>query len=82
MIDQLGIACTGVVAIFLTQSKSERARSYACLFGMAGQPFWIYAAVDARQWGILFLNLFYMFAWAKGVWLHWLGPMWAQRGRV
>lgn len=72
MIDQIGIALTGVIAIFLTQSKHEWLRRYACLFGIAGQPFWIYAAWTAGQWGILMLTMLYTFAWAKGVWTHWL----------
>jgi hypothetical protein len=74
MIDQVGIALTGVTAIFLSQSKQEWLRRYACLFGMAGQPFWIYAAVKAEQWGILALTVLYTLAWAKGVWTHWLKP--------
>ncbi len=72
MIEQFAIAATGVTAIFLTQSQSERARRYACLFGLTGQPFWIYAAWDAEQWGVLLLTAFYTVAWAKGVWQHWL----------
>lgn len=74
MIDQIGIACTGVVAIFLTQSKHEWMRRYACLFGIAGQPFWIYSAVHAEQWGVLTLTALYTLAWARGVWTHWIKP--------
>lgn len=74
MIDQIGIALTGVTAIFLTQSKLESRRRYACLFGMAGQPFWFYAAISAEQWGVTFVCVLYAFAWAKGVWMHWLKP--------
>jgi hypothetical protein len=74
MIDQLGIAATGVTAIFLTQSKLESRRRYACLFGIAGQPFWYWTAISAEQWGVVFLSLFYTAAWAKGVWTHWLKP--------
>lgn len=75
MIDQLAIAATGVTAIFLTQSRSESVRRYACLFGLAGQPFWMYAAWSASQWGILTLTALYTAAWAKGVWSHWLRPV-------
>lgn len=71
-IAQLGIALTGVTAIFLTQSKSPRLQRYACLFGLAGQPFWIWSAISAEQWGILALTALYAAAWAKGVWVHWL----------
>ena len=74
MIDQIGIALTGVTAIFLTQSKSERLQRYACLFGILGQPFWIYSALHAEQWGILALTSLYTLAWAKGVWRHWIKP--------
>lgn len=74
MIDQIAIAATGIVAIFLTQSHDANARRYACLFGLAGQPFWFYAFFSAEQWGMLFLNFFYAMAWSKGVWLHWVKP--------
>lgn len=74
MIDQIGIALTGVTAIFLSQSKSDKARRYACLFGLAGQPFWIYSAINAEQWGVLALTVLYTLAWWKGVWTHWLRP--------
>jgi hypothetical protein len=74
MIEQVAIAATGVTAIFLTQSRSANTRRYACLFGLAGQPFWIWSAWSAAQWGILLLTAFYTFAWAKGVWTHWLSP--------
>ncbi len=74
LIAQLGIACTGVTAIFLTQSTSKHVQRYACLFGIAGQPFWVWSAIEAHQWGILALTSLYAFAWGKGVWLHWLKP--------
>jgi hypothetical protein len=78
VIDQVGIALTGVTAIFLSQSKHERLRKFACLFGMAGQPFWIYSAIHAEQWGILTLTALYTLAWAKGVWTHWIKPRMAH----
>lgn len=71
---QVGIACTGVTAIFLTQSKSRELQRFACIFGLAGQPFWIWSALLAEQWGILTLTALYTFAWCKGVWLYWLKP--------
>ena len=73
MIDQLGIALTGVTAIALSQS-APRLQRYACLFGLIGQPFWIYAAWSAGQWGILALTSLYTLAWAKGLWTHWIRP--------
>ena len=72
MIDQVAIALTGATAIFLTQSKHERVRRYACILGMLGQPAWFYAAITAEQWGIVAINCLYTIAWGKGVWLHWI----------
>lgn len=72
MLAQAGIALTGTVAIFLTQSKSANARRYACLFGIAGQPFWIYETFAAAQWGMFALTFLYTLAWAKGIYQHWI----------
>lgn len=72
MIEQLAIALTGVVAIVLVQSKSERLRRFACLFGLAGQPFWFYSAWQAEQWGVFVLCALYTVAWGHGFVAHWV----------
>lgn len=72
MIAQLGIALLGVTAIWLSQSANEHRRKFACLFGLAGQPFWFWSAITAEQWGILVLCCFYTVAWARGVKTNWL----------
>lgn len=72
--DQIGIAFTGPVAIFLTQSKHAWLRRYACLFGISAQPFWFWSSYHAQQWGVLVLSFFYAAAWGKGVWQNWLRP--------
>lgn len=74
MIEQIGIALTGAIAVFLTQSQSEKWRRWACVFGALGQPFWLYAAWKAQQMGVLFVSVLYALAWAKGVWQHWIKP--------
>lgn len=72
MIEQIVIACTGLPAVWLSQDTRENWRRYACLFGLAGQPFWMYATLTAQQWGMFALTLFYTYAWGKGVRNHWL----------
>lgn len=72
MIDQLGIALCGLIAVALTQDNDPRRRRYACLFGLAGQPFWFYAAWKAQQWGIGFVALLYTLAWSRGIWTMWI----------
>ncbi|MBD8148909.1 hypothetical protein IFT37_09070 [Pseudomonas fluorescens] len=72
MIAQIMIAALGVVAIWFSQSKRLKVRRYACLFGMAGQPFWFWSSINAGQWGIVLLSCFYTVAWAKGIKTHWI----------
>jgi hypothetical protein len=73
-LDQIGIALSGVIAVWLTQDKRDSWRRWACIFGILGQPFWFYAAWSAEQWGIFALCMLYTYAWARGLWTHWLGP--------
>jgi hypothetical protein len=77
--EQIGIMLTGVTAVFLSQSKSERLRKFACLFGLIGQPFWFYATYTAEQWGIFAVCFLYTFSWARGFWNYWLLPWLANR---
>lgn len=71
--EQLAIAFTGVTAIWLTQQNNEEWKKYACLFGLAGQPFWMYSAYTAQQWGILILTFFYTYSWFVGFRNNWIG---------
>ena len=66
--EQVAIAVTGVLAIWMSQSPSERARFAAPFFGLLGQPFWMYTTFVAEQWGIFILTFFYTLAWARGAW--------------
>ncbi len=72
MIAQIGITLFGITAIWLSQDSRESVRRYACLFGMAGQPFWFWTTWHAEQWGIFVLCFLYTWAWFKGVRNHWL----------
>lgn len=71
---QFGIAIFGVLAIWLSQSASEWQRKWACIAGCCAQPFWIYTALSAQQWGILALTFLYSASWLKGVWVNWVQP--------
>lgn len=78
--EQIAIAVTGVVAIWLSQDKRESYRRYACLFGLAGQPFWFYSAWSADQYGIFMLCFLYTWAWIKGVRTHWIKQTMSENG--
>jgi len=77
-ITQIIIAITGVTAIWLSQDKRESWRKYACIFGIAAQPFWFYSSFQAEQWGIFTLCFFYSYAWLKGVYFNWIQPLTAN----
>ena len=61
LITQVGIAICGVTAIYLSQDLRLERRRWACIFGLAGQPFWIAETITAhgrrhgwlgsRNWG-------------------------------
>lgn len=72
MIEQIFIAFTGVIAIYLTQQSNNAIKKYASVFGLIGQPFWFYSAFVAEQWGIFILCFFYAYAWGLGFYNDWI----------
>lgn len=71
LITQTAIALLGPTAIWLSQSRSPRFQRWACIVGLAGQPFWFWAVWDSGQWGVAVVCAL---AWLKGLWVHWLAP--------
>ena len=69
---QMVIVVTGPLAVWITQQKNESLKKYACLFGMAAQPFWLYATFTAGQWGIFIVSFVYTYSWWLGIRQHWL----------
>jgi len=70
--EQIAIVFTGAVAIWLTQQANESWKKYACLFGLAGQPFWFYASYQAEQWGVFAMCFVYTWSWLLGFKNNWL----------
>jgi hypothetical protein len=79
--EQIAIALTGCVAIWLANDKREPWRKWACIFGLCGQPFWFYSAWSAGQWGILALTFVYTASWWRGFRNNWLTANVEVRGR-
>lgn len=67
MIAQLGIAIFGVLAVWLVQDDRIERRRWAPVFGLLGQPFWIWMAASSQQWGVLLLCALYTVSWARGL---------------
>ena len=72
MIEQIGIALTGMMAVGLSQTQSFATRKWASVLGLCGQPFWFYATYSAEQWGIFAMAFFYTGLWAMGFYNNWL----------
>jgi hypothetical protein len=70
--DQLGLTVFGLMAIWLSQDKSDNRRKWAAWFGLASQPFWFYSSWEAGQWGIFILSFLYTLCWLKGIKNYWL----------
>ena len=71
---EIGNALRGkVVAVWLANDHRESRRKFACLFGLAGQPFWFYTSFAAGQWGIFAISFIYALAWLKGFRFYWWG---------
>jgi hypothetical protein len=72
MIEQIAIAACGIASIYASQDRRLSVQRYACLFGLAAQPFWFYATFRAGQWGIFALSIVYALGWARGVLNFWV----------
>lgn len=69
MTHQYFIALFGLSAVYMSMvSESERARRWAPVVGLAGQPFWLWATGSAHQWGMFALCLAYTAIYSKGAW--------------
>ncbi|MGJ7500087.1 hypothetical protein ACSFBF_06980 [Variovorax sp. ZT5P49] len=68
---QLALAFFGLSAMWMAMGKSMRARKFAPLVGLCGQPFWIVFAVQASAWGLLALSLAYSAVYVRGAWVQW-----------
>jgi hypothetical protein len=77
-LDQIGIAVSGAIAVWLTQDKREAGdgghASSGCLPAVL-----FYATWKAEQWGIFALCTLYTYAWARGIWTHWLSPYFSSQ---
>ena len=71
-VEQIGIAFTSAVAIWLANDARPGWRKWACVFGLTAQPFWFYATWKAGQWGIFALSFFYAYSWARGFYNQWV----------
>lgn len=77
MMVQTIIAICGVASIWLSQSEFVGQRKFAPIIGLAAQPFWLYASLEASQYGIAALTIVYTIGWMRG-----LRTYWSRAGRA
>lgn len=68
---QFALAIFGLSALFMAMGHNARARRWAPVVGLCGQPFWIAFALQSSAWGLLALSLAYSAVYVRGAWVQW-----------
>lgn len=68
------ISILSLISIALAYYRPKDLRQYACLFGLAAQPFWIAHVVITEAWGILPLTPAYTLLYLLAIRAHWFAP--------
>ena len=71
IVAEVGLAVCGVTAVALSQDPRASRRRWACIAGLAGQPFWFIETIGARHWGMVALCAVYALAWLRGFHSYW-----------
>jgi hypothetical protein len=61
-------------SILLTQLSNKECQRYACIVGIIGQPFCLYAMFVAGELGMLVVALLVTFGWFIGIKNYWIKP--------
>jgi hypothetical protein len=70
-VTQLFIALFGLSALWMAMGSNPKARKWAPLVGLAGQPFWALFAIQTGGWGLGVLVAAYTVVYARGAWMQW-----------
>lgn len=68
---QLGLAVFGLTSLVMALGHNPRARRWAPVIGLIGQPFWTAFAYSTKAWGLGLLVVAYTTVYAYGVWVQW-----------
>ena len=69
---QVVITITGAIAIWAVNNPNPRISRYGCIFGLIGEPFWLYTSWTTGAWGIFILACIYTGCWAMGCYHNWI----------
>lgn len=68
---QLALALFGLSALWMATGRSERARRWAPVVGLCGQPAWLVFAQQSQAWGLFVLSIAYTAVYLRAAWLQW-----------
>jgi len=68
---QAAIVILGGAAVVLLANKSGEVRRWGYLSGLLSEPFWVYSAVVADQWGVVILALWWGWWYWRGLVNNW-----------
>lgn len=68
---QCALALFGLTAMFMATGHNIRARRWAPIVGLCGQPFWLAFAWRSDAWGLLILSLAYSCVYVRGILVQW-----------
>jgi hypothetical protein len=72
-IAQAAIMLFGGLGVWLVGSRDPNVRKWGYLSALAGEPFWLYSAIVAGQWGVIIMGAIYTAGWARAIKSHWFG---------
>lgn len=72
-LEQIGIAVFGLTSLWMAMGTNPRARRWAPVVGLCGQPFWAAFAWQTQGWGLGLLVVAYTVVYARGAVVQWLG---------
>lgn len=55
-------------------TRDDAWRKWGYPIGLLSQPFWAYASITEKQWGMLALTAFYTYSWSTGVYNYFIKP--------
>lgn len=65
---QLALATFGLTALWMATGNHPKARRWACVVGLAGQPLWLFASWQAEQMGMFLVSIAYTIVWGRAAW--------------
>ena len=71
IISQIGVFIFSASAIWVV-GREESWNRWGYILGLLGQPFWFYSVIINKQWGLLILCIWYLYAWGQGFYVHWI----------